>query len=213
MFIALDAKQTAHAGRGAVGADQQTRVESFTPVFALNLDLAHASVICRLAQSNQARLRIAGEMDEFAQPRFQRIAQIVRRDHAAELFAAVFAGIHSHRTEIAATTDVDTPDRRRLRCQMPQHAERLQRIQAGSGQREIATIAVGHGGKARRLGFHQCNVQAAALQRASQTGTDQAAADHQHIVDLVRPHASAGLRGCAMLTACKRSTRCIAKIT
>ena len=183
MAARANAQCIAHERCGAVCADQQARAQRGRRAIADDVGFAQ---IVGFAQRNQPGTRVMAESAQFAQPRLQSDTQRWCRNHATECSATVFFGTQRHRAEIAATTHMDAPDRRRLCRHVAQHAERAQRIQAGRSEREAARVGIGNHGSALRLGLDQRHVQPAAFERARKARADQAATDHQHIMDAIR---------------------------
>ena len=117
----------------------------------------HSSIILR--EADEACRPIPGQLRQPIQPRLQRLAEVARHHHPAELRAPVRAGLQADAAEVAAAADVDAPDRSGGRAQQRQHAERLQRVEGGLGEAEVALVEHRRQG-AGGCGFDEADVQA-----------------------------------------------------
>ena len=181
MHIGADAQRIAQRGTGAVGGDQQAGAQrtwtgsGFKPGLDMLIVLLQRRDACR-AQALQ--------IGQFRQARFQRGTQLARHDHGAERIQPACRSIQLHAAEITATGDMDMPDRCRRRRDMAPYTQRLQRIDAGTRQRQIAFIETRGRRRQGRRRFGQRHTQSGTFQRTGQAAPDQPATDDQHIAEI-----------------------------
>ena len=196
MFAYADAERLAHATAGSVGGDQQARGDLALAIGIGDPDMAQS--IAGIAQPDEARRAITGEVLQRCEPRFECLAEIARHHDAAEFLAPMRRGFQADAAEIAGATGVDAADAAARCAQQRHHAKRAQRVHGGLGEAEVALVE--HRGQCARLrGFNHAHVQPEAIEGDRQAGADQPAADDQHVVR--GGGVAVGVRHCVMLPA------------
>ncbi len=181
VFPHADIQCVTQLAAGAIRGHQQA---GFQGLFAGLAGQAQATRIrAALFQRDEARGPVAGDMAQFAQTRFQRLAEIARHHHLAETLAPVVGRVQADPPEIALAADVDAPDRACGSMQFLHHAQRGQRVDRGRGEAEVALVEHRRH-RRRRCRVHQPRVDAQPIQGDGQAGADQAAPHDYHVMPL-----------------------------
>src|SRR5690606_16416728 len=182
------------------GGDQQAGTQGQRAVRGFQAQAAMAVVA--LLQAGETRRTVPHQALHAGKTCLQRLAEVARHHHLAECFPPVVGRLQLHPAEIAGAADVDAADRAGRRLQAGQHAQRLQRVDRGLGQAQVALVE--HGRQlAGRGGLDQGHVQRQPVQGDRQAGADQAAADDH---DIMRSDHRHMIRGGACAP-CRRTAR------
>ena len=181
VFVGANAERIAHLAAGAVGSDQQARMQLAFAAVVGDADRAHVGIVHDLVDGDETRRPVAGQVRKFAQARFQRRTEVARHHHATERVAAVVAGIELDAAEVATAAGMDARDLAHRRLQLVEHAQRGERIDRGVGEAQVALVEHRRQ-RPGRGGLDHADIQPDAVQRDRQAGADQAAADDQYVV-------------------------------
>ncbi len=177
LAVHADAERRTHERLGAVGGDDEARVERLLSRFGAQHDaVARITGFERDHRCGREPDQVGARVETLQ----QRIAEFTRGQHRAEIRQVELRRFQPDAAEIATPRHMDAPDRRGGCGEVP-HAEAAQCIDAGTGQREIALVGarvrIGPG----RLRLGQRDPPTRAIERDRETGTDQSTADDEDI--------------------------------